>query len=355
MTELKEILLEQVSKLGPMTIAEYMTQCLLHPEHGYYTTHNPLGAKGDFITSPEISQMFGELMGLALAQAWLDQGSPSRFCLCELGPGRGTLMQDLLRATKAVPGFQEAAQITLVEASPKLREVQAQILTPYQIDWVESVADLPDDLPLFLVANEFFDCLPIRQFQRAENGWNEQMIGANRKSLGFVQGTNWPDDAVADVPDDIAIGTILETSSASAAVAEDIARRIGTLGAAIIIDYGDWNAFGDTFQALRDHQKVDVLSDPGETDLTAHVHFSTLANSAKPFADVSKMTTQGAFLTSLGIAQRAEALAINLSDQPLALHRSALHRLVDPSEMGTLFKVIGITPKGGPPIAGLET
>lgn len=354
MTKLNNILVEQISRLGPLTVAEYMTQCLLHPEHGYYTTHNPIGIKGDFITAPEISQMFGELIGLSLAQAWLDQGSPKKFCLCELGPGRGTLMKDILRATKGLAGFQEAAQIVLVEASPKLRDEQAKTLYPYQLIWVESISDLPEDQPLFLVANEFFDCLPIRQFRRTLSGWQEQMVGADKGRLSFAQGSNWPDDAVADVPKDLPLGTILETSSASAAVAEDIARRVQKCGAAIIIDYGDWNTYGDTFQALRNHQKEDVLAAPGKTDLTAHVHFSTLANSAKPFANVSKMITQSAFLTAIGIDQRAEALALKLSGLQLAHHTSAHRRLTHPDEMGALFKAISFTPKGAPAVAGFE-
>ena len=353
MTALETYLIDQINRLGPMTVAEYMTQCLLHPEMGYYTTQTPLGAKGDFVTSPEISQMFGELLGLALAQTWMDQGRPKRFCLCEMGPGRGTLMKDFLRATKGISGFQEAAQITLIEASPKLRETQAKAIAPYQVTWADNISELPD-LPLYLIANEFFDCLPIRQFRRAITGWQEQMIGADPEQLGFVQGTNWPDEAVGDVPKEVAVGTILETSSASSAIAEDIARRITKGGVAIIVDYGDWNGFGDTFQALKNHKKVDVLSAPGETDLTAHVRFSTLATSAEPFVDVSKMVTQGELLAALGIEQRAIALAAKMDGATLDNHHSAFHRLTSADEMGELFKAIAFSPKGAPPIAGFE-
>jgi SAM-dependent MidA family methyltransferase len=353
MTALKTTLVEQIHKIGPMTVAEYMTQCLLHPTLGYYTTQNPLGAKGDFITSPEISQMFGELLGLALAQTWIDQGKPKRFCLCELGPGRGTLMKDVLRATKSIEGFQEAAQITLVEASSKLRETQAKTIAPYQVSWANGIDELPD-LPLYLIANEFFDCLPIRQFRRAVTGWQEQMIGALEDELGFVQGTNWPDEAVGDVPLDVPVGAILETSSASAAIAEDIARRITQGGVAIIIDYGDWNAFGDTFQALQNHQKVDVFSAPGETDLTAHVQFSTLSKAAEPFVDVSEMITQAQMLGGLGISERATALSASMEATSLEALQSAFHRLTAQAEMGQLFKAIAFSPKGAPPIAGFE-
>ncbi|MFT5744593.1 MAG: NADH dehydrogenase [ubiquinone] 1 alpha subcomplex assembly factor 7, partial [Paracoccaceae bacterium] len=170
MTPLGDILIKRVRATGPMTLADYMGECLLHPEHGYYTTRDPLGAVGDFTTAPEISQMFGELIGLCLAQAWMDQGAPASFALAELGPGRGTLMADALRATRGVSGFHDAAQVHLIEASPTLRAAQAKIVP--HATWHDSVATLPD-LPLFVIANEFFDALPIRQFRRHANGWQE--------------------------------------------------------------------------------------------------------------------------------------------------------------------------------------
>ncbi|HSG56960.1 MAG TPA: SAM-dependent methyltransferase, partial [Paracoccaceae bacterium] len=194
-TRLCKRLLAQIGRAGPMPVADYMTQCLLDPLHGYYTTVQPFGAGGDFVTAPEVSQMFGELLGLCLAQSWLDQGRPSPFVLAELGPGRGTLMTDLLRATAGVPGFSEAAQIWLVEASRPLRAVQAETLADYPLNFADSVSDLPDG-PLFLIANEFFDCLPIRQYRRTEAGWQEQMIGAGDGELGFVLGKALPQQGV---------------------------------------------------------------------------------------------------------------------------------------------------------------
>ena len=170
---LKDQITARIAREGPMRIDEYMATCLLHPTLGYYTTRDPLGAAGDFITAPEVSQMFGELIGLSLAQCWIDQGAPSRFTLAELGPGKGTLMADALRACRAVPGFLEAAEITLVEVSPALRAVQAERLTGVDVAWCESVEALPDDAPLFLIANEFFDALPIRQFVRSGTHWRE--------------------------------------------------------------------------------------------------------------------------------------------------------------------------------------
>ena len=174
--QLTDRLLTRIRNDGPLSVADFMTDCLLHPQFGYYTTRDPLGAAGDFVTAPEISQMFGELIGLALAQSWLDQGRPARFVLAELGPGRGTLMADLLRAVRGVPGFLEAADIWLVEASPVLQAQQAQALAGHAPNWVPQVQDLPD-APLWLIANEFFDALPIRQFLRDGDGWREKRVG----------------------------------------------------------------------------------------------------------------------------------------------------------------------------------
>jgi NADH dehydrogenase [ubiquinone] 1 alpha subcomplex assembly factor 7 len=185
MTALAALLIQRIRLAGPITVADYMAECLLHPVHGYYTTREPFGAAGDFITAPEISQMFGELTGLALAQAWLDQGAPAPFTLAEVGPGRGTLMADVLRATVRVPGFHAAAQVALVEASPRLRAVQAETLARYPtVIWMDAVAALPRQ-PLFLIANEFFDALPIRQFQRGAAGWHERLIGLREGALAF--------------------------------------------------------------------------------------------------------------------------------------------------------------------------
>ena len=185
MTVLADLLIRQIAATGPITLADYMSQCLLHPAHGYYTTRPPFGAEGDFTTAPEISQMFGELLGLALAQSWLDQGAPAPFTLAELGPGRGTLMADVLRATRSVPGFHDAAQITLVEASPGLRAAQTQRLHPCPLHHLDVADGLPDQ-PLFLLANEFFDALPIRQVTRHPEGWAETVVGAaeGRLTLG---------------------------------------------------------------------------------------------------------------------------------------------------------------------------
>ena len=188
MTALSNIIIKQIERFGPMPISEFMTLCLLHPEHGYYTNRDALGAYGDFTTAPEISQMFGEMIGLSIAQAWIDQGMPTPFVLAELGPGNGTLVADILRATKGVPNFHSSMQLHLIEASSQMRQRQETALKDYEVTWQSYFTDLPQ-LPLFLVANEFFDCLPIKQFRRTSVGWQEQMIGVENNKLHFMLGT----------------------------------------------------------------------------------------------------------------------------------------------------------------------
>ena len=333
-----------------MNISEYMTQCLLHPEHGYYTTGQPLGAKGDFVTAPEISQMFGELIGLSMAQAWIDQGCPAPFCLAEIGPGRGVLMADILRATRNVPNFHSAMKLVLVDVSPTMRVTQENALSGYTVDWVNGVDKLPN-IPLFLIANEFFDCLPIRQFKHTEAGWQEQMVWAQDGQLQFVLGKEAPDQIFPER----AIGSFIETSSSSAAIAQAIAIHISEhSGAAFIIDYGDWGSEGDTLQAVKDHQKVSPLKFVGDADLTAHVNFQTLAEAIRPHATCSTMVTQGVFLERLGITARAQALAQKLSGSALENHIQAHKRLTHPEEMGSLFKAISITQNGHKLPAGFE-
>jgi NADH dehydrogenase [ubiquinone] 1 alpha subcomplex assembly factor 7 len=354
MTPLEDILRAQIARFGPMSVAEYMTLCLLHPEHGYYTTRDPLGRAGDFVTAPEISQMFGELIGLWLAQVWLDQGRPAPFLLAELGPGRGTLMADLLRAAGRVPGFLEAADLHLVEASPALRKVQAQTLAGFAVAFQDQVTDLPE-APLFLVANEFFDALPIRQFLRDDCGWRERLVGLADGRLSFGLGPLLPVAALEDAGTGAAPGTLIEVSSPVQDIAGDLARRIaGRGGVALIIDYGTEGEPGDTFQAIRGHRKVDPMSVPGRTDLTAHVDFAALRRATQGVARVSGPMAQGAFLGHLGIAARAEALALHLQGPALDAHVAAFHRLTDPGEMGTLFKVMALSPESAPSLPGLD-
>ncbi len=347
MTDLLELIKTQIAATGPMTIADYMTLCLAHPEHGYYMRQSPFGAGGDFTTAPEISQMFGELTGLALAQAWLDQGTPSDAVLVELGPGRGTLMIDMLRAMSKA-GF--APQVHFVETSPYLRQEQAKHLPDAK--WHDDVSTLPS-APTFVIANEFFDALPIRQFQRDGAGWRERVIGMSAGELTPFLTDPTPSATLAHRLDDTKDGDLIETCAPAAAIAQQIGTHITRYGgAALFIDYGDWESQGDTFQAISDHKHVNPLHMPGFADLTAHVDFAALARAAMP-AQHSALATQGTFLERLGITMRAQTLAKIMSPSQRDEHIAAHHRLTHPSEMGSVFKVLGLTPPNAPMVPGL--
>jgi len=353
MTPLAVQLATQIGAAGPMSLGDYMAACLMHPEHGYYASRDPFGAGGDFVTAPEISQMFGELVGLSLAQCWLDQGAPAPFVLAELGPGRGTLMADLLRATRAVPGFHDALRLHLVETSPVLREAQAAALGRGDVVWCDRIEDLPD-MPLYLVANEFFDALPIRQFQRSGTGWRERVVGLEKNGLSLGLGPEAPRPELDHRLGDTHEGDIVETCAPGTVIAAEIgARIVARGGAALIVDYGDWHALGDTFQAVAGHAPTDPLAAPGMADLTAHVDFEALALAAAPAA-YSRLCPQGMFLARLGIGARAEALAQGLSGAALDSHMTAFRRLTGADEMGTLFKVLGLMPPGTAPPPGLD-
>jgi NADH dehydrogenase [ubiquinone] 1 alpha subcomplex assembly factor 7 len=299
MSALRPLILRQIALQGPLSIAEYMLLCLLHPAHGYYTTRDPLGVAGDFTTAPEISQMFGEMLGLSVAQIWMDQGCPAPFALAELGPGRGTLMADALRATARVPGFHAAMRLHLIEASPVLRARQAATLAPFAPQFHDSADTLPDS-PLFLLANEFFDALPIRQFLRRGDGWAERMVGAQDGALCFGLAPRVPLAALAGRLADTAEGEMVEICQPAQPIMAAIAARIAARGgAALVIDYGDWRSRGDTLQALRAHRYDDPLAHPGEADLTAHVDFEALALAAQPL-QAEALTPQGVFLERLG-------------------------------------------------------
>ena len=341
MTPLAGLIAARIRASGPISLAEYMRLCLMDSRHGYYATRDPFGAGGDFTTAPEIHQMFGEICGLALAQAWLDQGSPAPFHLVEPGPGRGTLMADMLRATARVPGLHQAARVALIEASPHLRQVQRDRLPGVRhVETLEETAGRP----LFLMANEFIDALPIRQFQMTPEGWRERMVGLEAEALRLGLGPVVPLSRPGQP------GDIVEDCPEGAAFVEALARRIAAQGgAAILVDYGGWNGYGDTFQALRDHAPEDPFAHPGQADLTAHVDFAALAAAAlRGGAVVSRPVRQGDWLCALGIEARARRLAQAGDAGAMA----ALRRLTDPAEMGHLFKAIAIWPKGAPPVPG---
>ena len=331
-----------------MTVAEFMLACLHDPQHGYYATRPALGSAGDFITAPLVSQMFGELAGAWLATMWLQMGSPAPVRLVELGPGDGTLMADALRSVCAVPGLIAAIEVWLVEPSRPLRTLQAERLGDAAPRFADRLADVPDGAPLLLVANEVFDCLPVRQFVRTAGEWAERRIGLDPAGALVFGLAPPPAGAEREAPPDAPAGAVVERSPAQTALAAEIGERIvRDGGAALIFDYGPAEpGFGDTLQALAGHGKVDVLATAGEADLTAHVDFAALAAAARGTgARTSPVTTQGAFLRSLGVEARAERLARSRPDLAPTIARQ-LARLTAPDQMGSLFKVLSVHAPG---------
>lgn len=345
--ELRGYLKRQIIDHGPLDVGAFMAIALGHPRYGYYMGRDPLGRGGDFTTAPEISQMFGELIGVWCADTWAKLGSPERFLLVECGPGRGTLMADAMRATKKVPGFHAAARLALVEISPALREAQANRLSLYQPDWLAQVNDIGPDGPVLLVANEFLDALPVRQFVKTARGWGERRVGLNGGGFAFGLGPA-PSGLTGLLPEaarDAEEGSVFEVSPARSHFARDVARRLAKSGgAALFIDYGyERRAAGDTLQAVYRHDHCGVLDHIGDADLSAHVDFEALAEAAsKEGVLVAGPVSQGDFLQSLGIKVRAQALAENASERQKGDIASALQRLTGKDAMGGLFRAMAI-------------
>ena len=333
-----------IAQHGPMPVTRYMGESNAR----YYTTRDPLGAAGDFTTAPEISQMFGEMAGLWLADIWTRAGRPDDALYVELGPGRGTLAKDALRAM-ASQGLRP--QVHLVEGSEALRAVQGAALAAAQFH--DSLDSLPTDRPILLLANEFLDALPVRQLVRTETGWRERMVGIEDGDLAFVSGPSPLDAAVPEAQRIAPVGTVIETSPAAAALVEALARRIDVQGgAALLIDYGHLAPrTGATLQAVRAHEKVDVFAAPGEMDLTAHVDFATLDTIARREGVASSLTTQGAWLTAMGIGLRAQALVAAAPGRAREVQR-AHDRLVQEDAMGDLFKCMALSARDWPRGAG---
>lgn len=344
-TELGRLIAHRIALTGPISIADFMAEALGHPRLGYYRRAlplggGPLGAPGDFTTAPEISQMFGELLGAWLADRWLVLGSPAPVRLVELGPGRGTLMADALRATRGVPGFHAALDLHLVETNAPLKEAQRAALLGFSPSWHERFDDVPSG-PLLLVANEFFDALPVRQFHRTAEGWRERMVGlAPDGTLRLALAPGLTPFAAA-LPE-AAPGAETELSEAGRALAATIGTRLGREGGwALIIDYGyDRPGLGSSLQAVRGHRGAAILDRPGETDLSTHVDFSALAAVARvpAFGPVG----QGDFLCRLGIVPRAQSLKRHASPEQARAIDAALARLIAPDQMGTLFRVLAL-------------
>ncbi len=357
------ILAARIREKGPLTVADYMTAALIEPGAGYYMTGDPFGVEGDFVTAPEVSQIFGELIGLWCAQCWQSMGSPKEINLVELGPGRGTLMADALRAASVLPAFRDAIAIHLVEASPSLMARQRETLSQHEVRWHRDLSSLPD-APMIVVANEFFDALPVRQFERIGHEWRERLVTLsplttpNAPAFTFTCGA-MTDESLFLIPSDrhdAPDGTLLEVSPAMEAAAGDLAGRLARDGGiALIIDYGRaTREAGWSLQALRQHKRHEPLVSPGQADLTVHVEFPTIAGAARMAgARVWGPVTQATFLNALGVRERAEALSAEATEPQRDAIETGVKRLTAPEEMGELFKVLAFGHPDLPSPAGL--
>ena len=343
-TPLKLRITNHIKTSGPLALAEYMHWCMADPKDGYYANQEAIGAKGDFITAPEISQMFGEMIGIWAVETWEALGKPSPFNLVELGPGKGTLMLDLLRIGNAVPEFLNAAQVQMIETSEKLIATQKQTLNEYtNITWRKSLQEIPTQ-PTILIANEFLDVLPVRQYVKAENKWREHAIGVDENNnlvwtlgTGILETESLPENA-GDEPE----GAVFEISTIREAFIANTAEILKTnTGAALFIDYGhDKTDFGDTVQAMRAHGFTGILEEPGLADLTSHVDFDALSKIAKTSGmTVKPLEKQGAFLLGKGLIERAGQLGHQQSPEIQEQLTQQAERLALPDEMGDLFKV----------------
>jgi NADH dehydrogenase [ubiquinone] 1 alpha subcomplex assembly factor 7 len=336
MTALAKIIKTMIAEEGPMPLDRYMSLCLGHPLHGYYMTRDPLGASGDFTTAPEISQIFGELIGVWVAKLWEQLGAPRHFALVESGPGRGTLMADVLRVLTKIPACAKAASIQLVETSPVLRAAQLERMP--DATWHDSVASLPA-LPTILLANEFFDALPIRQFERKQGQVFERCIVASGNGLDI---NLLPSPARLPFSGD----GVFEEASIRDAVATHIGNHLTTVkGAALIIDYGHLrSAPGDTLQAMKSHSYCKITDHAGEADITSHVDFELLGRGfARGGAKVARPMTQGHFLGAMGLEARTRVLAAKATASQQQHIITASERLANPAQMGELFKVMAVT------------
>ena len=340
MNELGQLIARRIALTGPISVADFMAEALGHPRLGYYRRGQPLGAAGDFVTAPEISQMFGELLGAWLAERWQAMGSPGVVRLVELGPGRGSLMADALRATRGVPGFHAALDLHFVEISVTLRAAQQAALAGFKPIWHERFSEVPAG-PTLLIANEFFDALPVRQFENTKRGWVERMVGLAKdgEMLAFALAPGVT--PFSSYLPDAAEGAQAEICEAGRALASAIGARVKQDGGwALIIDYGYDQGHGASLQAVRGHRGAGILDQPGEIDLSAHVDFAALAaaTGAQTFGPMG----QGDFLGRLEIARRAETLkARATTGQRLAVD-TALQRLIAADQMGTLFRVLAV-------------
>jgi SAM-dependent MidA family methyltransferase len=338
---------------GPISVTDYFALCLADPEYGYYKTRDPFGRGGDFVTAPEISQLFGEMVGVFLVHAWEKHLRPRRNVrIAEIGPGRGTMMADILRVVRRLSSeLYEAATVHLVETSPTLHDIQRKTLEAHadKVAWHDGFDEIPSGF-LLLAANEFFDAVPIRQFVKTQHGFRERLVGVDGNGeLTFFVGAGGLDPALLPPGHQAAPqGTIVEIAPARAAIMQMLSDRLfSSGGTALIIDYGHLRAgFGDTLQAVFKHAFDPPLAHPGEADLTSHVDFETLAEVARARSiTVNGMMTQGQFLLKLGLAERAGALGRGKDASEQEQIRAAVERLAGngPNQMGELFKVMAVS------------
>lgn len=346
-----------IAEQGPVTVERFMEMAV----QAYYAQGTAFGRSGDFTTAPEISQVFGELIGVWCLLTWHRLGRPDPYYLVELGPGRGTLMTDLMRAATLMPDFVNATRLHLVETSSALRSQQAQALGGFAPGWHGSLASIPSDAPLLIVANEFLDALPIRQFERRDGGWHERMVvAAPDGTLSFALSPAPLSDAsslLAEAHEQAPTGSIAEINPQALSVMDEIANRLRVQnGAALFIDYGPLESGpGDSLQAIKGHTYAKVLECPGEADLTAHVDFAALARRAESHGMRAwGPVTQAVWLQRLGILERAGQLAQSAREDQKEMLVSGIRRLIEPKEMGTLFKVMALTLPGFSVPSGFE-
>jgi NADH dehydrogenase [ubiquinone] 1 alpha subcomplex assembly factor 7 len=351
---LAQRIVAEIAADGPITVADFMARALYDPQHGYYSTRDPLGWGGDFTTAPEISPLFGELVGLWCVQTWMEMGEPGAFALIELGPGRGTLMADIVRAARIRKNFLKAAKVSLVEVNPVLRTTQHAALATSGVDmqWFDTL-DVVPQCPAIIVGNEFLDCLPIRQFVRTGGAWREKLVGLDATSqLAFGLSQPVPPPPLGPDLPSAPDGSQIEITPGLATITTNIAARFATSpGRALFIDYGG-DGLGDTFQALSNHTKVSPLEAPGEADLTAHVNFIALTKHGKDAGlTVAGPVPQGVWLKGLGIETRARAV-ISANPEREIVTAGELARLIEHDQMGNLFQAIALSSSDLPPAAG---
>ncbi len=390
---LEQFLSRQIEMAGPMDVGTFISHVLCHPKYGYYTRQDPLGSMGDFTTAPEVSQMFGELIGAWLGDIWGQMGKPEAFILLEGGPGRGTLMADILRSTKGIDGFHDALQVHFLENSPHLKKMQKQMIAPVKAHWHDTLESVPDDRPIIMVANELLDALPFRQVEKTKDGWMERVVclvkgvGSNPQGKGmkgallkivpnlapveegevsapvFKYGLReFPSILMDVIPKRFhkaKVGSVFEFSLAREGFIQSVCARLKTQGGAgLFIDYGDAKSkLGNSFHAINKHKHVGVFTQVGDADLSSNVDFGALKKCTKnKGVHVSDIVEQGAFLMQLGLAQRAQALGgrQGVNDEQRDIIKREVERLASPEEMGTLFKVMGIASDKNISMAGFD-